>query len=190
MYSNETKMESDMNARVKSAYVKTELNRSLRGGVENQKTENIEENYMVVKENPQNPLTTEALYNDGKMHSWNDRAKRLGKELNTYSSRDSIESSSKANVQEKLRLLINNSKRNSFVHESEEDDTYRYNKKRGSSLQRKQENDKSKIVDEAYQRRSFNNNLNGQLYDPQRTSTDTSKPNLIMNTILKENIKT
>ena len=57
--------------------------------------------------------------------------------------------------------------------------------KRESSLQRIT---KPSIIEDAYQRRSFNNNVKQTLYD-HRNSNDGKQPTVLVNTILKENIK-
>lgn len=71
---------------------------------------------------------------------------------------------------------------------NENDNSYHYKKKRGSSLQRFQEQEQQSIEDHEFQRRSFTNNLK-EPFSGQRHSKVDPKPNLIMNTILKENIK-
>jgi hypothetical protein len=65
-----------------------------------------------------------------------------------------------------------------------------FKNKRGSSLQRFKETEKEHVLDECFQRRSFNKNLKTPFYEhrssnePKETST-----NLLMNEVLKENIK-
>ena len=62
---------------------------------------------MLVSGPETNPICTDSLYNDHHQENWNERAKKLSKELGTYSSKDTTKQDSlKVNVQEKLKLLV------------------------------------------------------------------------------------
>lgn len=187
-----TRIKESENNKVRTEYMKSDLNRSLKNGydqnysLEHNSREDAQATYLIISDQEKNPLTTESLYAEAKPDNWNERVKRLGKELNSYSSRENMENS-KANVQEKLKLLVKNVKRNSFIGNEENDTSYHYKKKRGSSLQRFQEQENQNIVEDNYQRRSFNNNPQ-QILEKNLLQKDTRGQNLIMNTILKENI--
>ena len=58
--------------------------------------------------------------------------------------------------------------------------------KRESSLQRIP---KPSIIEDAYQRRSFNNNVKQTLYDHRNSNDGSKQPTVLVDTILKENIK-
>jgi hypothetical protein len=179
------------NSKVRTEYMKSDMNMSLRSGydnlsIERNSREEAQSSYLLLNEQEKNPLTADSLYEEPRPDNWNERVKILGKELNSYSSREKMQNS-KANVQEKLKLLVKNVKRNSSINNEDNDTSYHYKKKRGSSLQRFQEQENQKIAEDIYQRRSFNVNQQ-QTLDKNLLQKDAKGQNLVVNTILKENI--
>ena len=177
----------------KAEKMRKELNLSLKSGFDqnhslskNSKDE-VEIFQRKEAKNWRNPLTTDSLNIEINNDKWNERAKRLEKELNNYSSRENNENQ-KINIEEKLRLLVKTVKRNTLVETEKGENSYKYKKKkRGSSLQRFQEQEKQRIVDEIYQRRSFNN-PNSNLQENFNVPKEQTPHFLAMNTILKDNI--
>lgn len=147
-------------------------------------------NYMLVNDPDRNSMNNDRGYTETKPETWNDRAKKLSKDLNSYSSRENMDSA-RINIQEKLRHLLKNAKKDSFNDEDDKDQSYQYKKKRGSSLKRFQDPEQPNVVENTYQRRSFNNNTNMKqpFYEHRKSNNDQKHSNLLVNTILKENIK-
>lgn len=187
LQTNESKLESNLNSsRIKNNYLEQNLNRSLKTAFEYNTNDSVRNsdannNYMIVKET-ELPKST---YDDtATRNSWNERVKKLSKKLDVHNSKETIDSS-KIKVHEKLKTLVKTVKSNTSIKENNEPDvSYRY-KKRESSLQRM---GKPNIIENDYQRRSFNNNVKQTLYE-HRGSSDNKQSAACVNTILKENIK-
>lgn len=182
------KLEKNLNnSRVRSSYLETDLNRSLKtafeyNAKENRENEEAEQHYLVRKE--QNIIN---FYDDGieKKNHFNERVQNLNKKLDMHNSRDSIDSS-KVKVQEKLRSLVKTVKSSAIVKESQQIETsYKY-KKRESSLQRMS---KPVEIEEEYNRRSLNNINGKQAWYEHRNSNESKQPTVLVNRILKESIK-
>lgn len=129
VYSNECKLESEMISKAKNNMSSKSLNKSLKMNNNQSAERNLDDepitNYMLVNEQELNPLITDSFIAE-KGESWNERAKKLSKELQTYSSRDTIDNV-KVNIQEKLKILVKNAKKNSFIQSQEDhDDSYHY----------------------------------------------------------------
>ena len=191
VYSNEAKYEANLNsnARLKGTFLDSNINKSMKSAFEYNSNEQLQldeptNNYMLFN-NQEKYSNTVFRYTDTNSNTFKERASKLNRDLNSGAFKDKMKLDFIKNSN-----IINNAKRSTYKNEIQsEEDLYQYKKKRGSSLQRFKESENVKASENVAQRRSYNNPQNHFEDNQSIQNNEGRSENLIMNTILKENIK-